>query len=78
MYYYLKQNFFFCVVDTTLSFVLHSHSQWMKNLPEKKLSSLLSQGRRSTKIVGGEWGGEGQGLKKYQPQWLTDEENIRF
>ena len=57
MYYYLKQTFFFCVVDTTLSFVLHSHSQWMKNLPEKKLSSLLSQGRRSTKIVGGEWGG---------------------
>ena len=33
---------------------------------------ILSQGRSSTKIVGG------QGLKKCQPLWLADEEKFRF
>ena len=34
---------------------------------------ILSQGRSSTKIVGG-----GQDLKKCQPLWLADEEKFRF
>ena len=36
---------------------------------------ILSQGRSSTKIVGG---GGGQDLKKCQPLWLADEEKFRF
>ena len=35
---------------------------------------ILSQGRSSTKIVGG----GGQDLKKCQPLWLADEEKFRF